>query len=186
MKVAGLAKVDRDRLARTHRLVHTELPNGAQIRDQRPMPPSALGRCLHGMELADWYATINARVFFWLDPDRLNRQKAACEPRLQVVLAVDMASLIAAHEDHVSVTPINTGNARRKAALRGRATFVPWSEWVRTGWASEARALEIPVRKQNHRPVELTALDAVPDILRFVIDVVPLPTGQPFRPVAKP
>lgn len=180
LRASGLAGANRARLERAQRLIHTELPNGTQLRDQRPMPPAALDRCLHGMSSADWYAMINSRVFFWFDPDRLNRQKAACEPRPQVVLAVDTAALIVAHKQRIAVTPINTGNARRKAARRGAATFVPLSEWIRTGWEREVQALGIPLRKRSHQPVELTVLDAVPDILRFVVDVVPLPTGQRF------
>lgn len=150
------------------------------------MPPAALDRCLCGMSPADWYAMVNSRVFFWLDPDRLNRQKAACKSRPQVVLVVDTAALIAAHEERIAVTPINAGNARRKAARRGAATFVPLAEWGRTGWASEAQALEIPLRKRSHQPVELTILDGVPDILHVVINVVPLHIGQPFIPSPPP
>jgi len=183
LKAAELPRIDRERLERTQRLTHTELPSRVQLRDQRPMAPAALNRCLCGMSPSDWYAMINARVFFWLDPDRLNRQKAACEPRPQVVIAVDRGALIASYEARVAVTPINTGNARRSPACRGAATFVPWAEWVRSGWASEALALGTPLRKRSHRPVELTVLDAVPDLMRFVIGVFPLPTGQPFRPV---
>ena len=181
MEVAGLTKTDRDRLGRTQRLAHTELRNGAQIRDQRPMSPTALAHCLYDMEPADWYAMINARVFFWLDVDRLNRQKAACEPRSQVVMAVDTAALVAAYEKRVAVTPINTGNARRKPARRGVATFVPLAEWVKSGWASEAATLGIPSRRASHQPVELTVTDAVPDIMRFVVGIFALPSGQSFE-----
>jgi hypothetical protein len=56
------------------------------------------------MDPADWYAMVNARVFFWLDPERLNRQRAACEPRPQVVMVVDTAALVASYEEQVSVT----------------------------------------------------------------------------------
>lgn len=180
IKATELTKTDRDRLERGQRLTHTELSGGVQIRDQRPMSPAALKRCLCDMEPADWYALINARVFFWLDVDRLNRQKAACEPRPQVVMAVNTAALVAAYEKRVAVTPINTGNARRKPARRGVATFVPLAEWVRSGWASEAAALGIPSRKESHQPVELTVTDAVPDIMRFVVGIFALPSGQSF------
>jgi hypothetical protein len=181
MEVAGLTGADRDRLGKTQRLTHTELRNGAQIRDQRPMPPTALAHSLCDMEPADWYALINARVFFWLDVERLNRQKAACEPRPQVVMAVDTAALVAAYEKRMAVTPINTGNARRKPARRGAATFVPLAEWVRSGWASEAAALGTPSRRRSHQPVELTVIDAVPDIMRFVVGTFAVPSGQSFE-----
>lgn len=181
---AGLAGPDRVRFERAQRLAHTTLPTGVAIRDQRPMPPTALEKCLCGMSPADWYALLNARVFFWLDPDRLNRQKAACEPRLQVVIAVDSIALVAAYNERVSVTPINTGNARRRPARRGAGTFVPFTEWIESGWASEATALGSHLRKPSHQPVELTVLNEVPDILRFTVGVYPLATGQSFKPSA--
>jgi hypothetical protein len=135
LDAAGLARADRTRLERAQRLAHTELPTGVQIRDQRPMPPAALEACLVGLTPAEWYALINARLFFWFDPDRLNRQRAACEPRPQVVLAVDTAKLVDAYREEVAVTPINTGNARRKPARRGTATFVAHAAWVESGSA---------------------------------------------------
>jgi hypothetical protein len=184
VSAAGIVAANRDRLKREQRLIHTVLPNRVRIRDQRPMPPAALENCLCGMDPADWYEMVNARVFFWLDPDRLNRQKAACEPRPQVVIAVSTADLVAIHQEHVALTPINTGNARRKPARRGAATFVPLAQWVRSGWESEAEALGTPVRKRSHQPVELTVLNAVPDIMRFVVGVIALSPGQPFVPDA--
>ena len=96
------------------------------------MPPAVLEACLVGLTPAEWYALTNARVFFWFDPDRLNLQRAACEPRPQVVLAVDTAKLVEAYREEVAVTPINTANARR-----GTATFVPYAAWVE--WAGRAR-----------------------------------------------
>lgn len=181
---AGLPGAARERLERRQRTAHMELPDGAQIRDQRPMPPAALEACLVGLTPADWYALVNGRVFFWLDPDRLDRQRAACGPRPQVVLAVDTAGLLAAHGARVALTPINTGNARRKPARRGHASFVPYDAWLATGWQSEAAALGTPLRPRAHRPVELTVADAVPDILRFLRDVTALPPGRPFTPPA--
>jgi hypothetical protein len=182
LDAAGLAWADRARLERAQRLAHTELPTGVQIRDQRPMPPAALGACLVGLTPAEWYALINARVFFWFDPDRLNRQRAACEPRPQVVLAVDTAKLVDAYREEVAVTPINTGNARRKPARRGTATFVPYAAWVESGWESEALALGVSMRKRSHQPVEVTVAGSVPDVMRFVVGVYRLPYARQFTP----
>lgn len=181
LDLAGVFGADRERLERRQRLEHTELPNGVQVRDQRPMPPAGLEACLAGMTLAEWYALINAHVFFWLDPERLNRQRAACEPRPQVVLTLDTAGLIAAYNGQVAVTPINTGNARRKPARRGLATFVPYVVWVESGWAREAAALGIRERKRSQPPVELTVVGSVPDVMRFVVEVSELAAGQSFR-----
>jgi hypothetical protein len=152
------------------------------------MPPEALGTCLIGISPAEWYALINTHVFFWLDPARLNRQRAACEPRPQVVLTVDAGGLLTAYSERIALTPINTGNARRRPASRGTATFVPYAAWVRSAWASEAASLGTSVRSQSHPPVELTLRGSIPDIMQFVVDVQQLAPGQSFTPFppAKP
>ena len=183
LDLAGIIGEDRERLEKHQRLTHTILPNGVHLRDQRPMPPAALSTCLIGIVPSEWYALINARVFFWLDPARLNRQRAACDPRPQVVLTVDASKLIAAYAEKIVVTPINTGNARRRPARRGAATFVPYAAWVTSAWASEAASSGTPVRPSSHPPVELTVAGSIPDIMQFVVGVQQLAPGQLFTPV---
>src|SRR6266496_1437834 len=90
---ADLRAAERDCLEREQRLQHTTLPSGVCIRDQRPMPASSLAKCLLRIAPSEWYALLNARVFFWVYTDRLNRQRAACGPRPQVVLTIDATSL---------------------------------------------------------------------------------------------
>jgi hypothetical protein len=182
LDLAGILGEDRERLEKHQRLMHTQLPNGVQLRDQRPMPPAALATCLIGLVPSEWYTLINARVFFWLDPARLNRQRAACNPRPQVVLTVDANKLVAAYAEKIAVTPINTGNARRRPARRGTATFVPYTAWVTSAWASEAANLGTPVRPSSHPPVELTVAGSIPDIMQFVVRVQHLAPGQLFTP----
>jgi hypothetical protein len=177
---AGLSGAEHDRLERSQRPVHTVLPSGVAIRDQRPMPATALRACLVGLDPADWYALVNARVFFWLDPARLNRQRAACRERPQVVLTLDAAGLVAAYGDRAAVSPINSGNARRRPARRGTATFVPYAEWVESGWASEAAALGIRERRRSHPPAELTVAGAIPDAMRYVLATSRLAPGDQF------
>lgn len=183
LDLAGMRGEDRERLEKHQRLTHTELPNGVHLRDQRPMPPAALTACLISIVPSEWYALINARVFFWLDPARLNRQRAACDPRPQVILTVDASKLVAAYAEKIAVTPINTGNARRRPARRGPATFVPYTTWVASAWASEAASLGTPVRPSSHPPVELTIAGSIPDIMQFVVGVQQLAPGQSFTPV---
>ncbi len=49
-----------------HRATGMRLPSGALIRDQSPMPPEALRRCLDpGLTPQDWYDLVNAKVYFW-------------------------------------------------------------------------------------------------------------------------
>ncbi len=178
---AGLSGADRDRLGRSQRVSHTVLPDGVEIRDQPRMPAAALRACLVGMAPPDWYALMNSRVFFSLDPARLNRLRGACEPRPQVVLTLDTAGLVAGHGGRASVSPINSGHALRRAARRGTATFVPYAAWVDSGWASEAAAFGIKDRKRSHPAAELTIAGAIPDAMRYVVATSRLAAGERFE-----
>ena len=164
--------------ARRHRPASRRLASGVLIRDQGPMPAKALMRCLRsGLRPEDWFELLNSKVFFWLDPSRLNRQRLACGPSPQVALVVNASRLLMNYAGLATVTPINTGNALRSAAPRNLTTFVPYQRWLVDGWAYE----DIPGtrhRSRSHRPVELTIGDAVPDILDYVIAAVPLNPGE--------
>jgi hypothetical protein len=142
------------------------------------MPPIALQRCLVGLTTAQWYHLLNSKVFFWFDIGRLNRQRRACAEFPQVVLKIATDLLLNRYAAKAALTPINTGNARRKPALRGAATFVPYSEWTDTAWLSEAQALGTRPRPPRHPPVELTIADSVPDMMDFVVSVKNLPPGE--------
>ena len=173
-------EVERTALLRRQRPRHVVLADGVQIRDQRPLPEAALTGCLVDLTADQWYAMLNDRVFFWIDPARVNRQLHACGPRPQVVLTLDTARLVAAYQAQVALSPINTGNARRRPARRGAATFVPYAQWVDSGWASEAAALGTSARPRSHAPVELTVAAAIPDAERYIVNVTPVPTGGHF------
>ncbi|HZS62786.1 MAG TPA: hypothetical protein VFA43_26230 [Gemmatimonadaceae bacterium] len=156
---------------RRYRPESMQLPSGVWIRDQRPMPPAALTRCLDpGLDPDAWYALVNAKVFFWLSIERLERQRAACGRRPQVMVVIDLPALLERHGDRASVTPFNVGNAKRRAASRGRRTFVPFASWRATRWASESRPGG-PIRAPSHPPAELTVDDAIADVMEFVVDV---------------
>ena len=75
---AGINGSIRDAVEREHRPKRTTLSTGLVIRDQRPMPPASLERCLVGLTAPQWYELLNSKVFFWLDIERLNRQRRAC------------------------------------------------------------------------------------------------------------
>jgi hypothetical protein len=162
------------RISTTQRLQLTALSDQVTIRDQLPMAPAALQKCLVGMTPAEWYALLNQMVFFWCDRDRLNRQLRACGGRPQVVLTLDAEQLLARHADRISLTPFNTGHARRKPAIRGRATFVPYSIWLASAWRSEAEALGLRERPSSHPPVELTVAGSVRDAAEFTVGVQPV------------
>jgi len=125
----------------------------------------------------DWFELLNSKVFFWLDPRRLNRQRLACGASPQVALVVNASRLLMKYSGLATVTPINTGNALRFAAPRNLTTFVPYQRWLIDGWAYE----DIPgarPRPGSHRPAELTISEAVPDILYYVMAAVPLNPGE--------
>ncbi len=184
LKLAGLPKGERDPHEQQHRPGHTELPGGVQIRDQKPMPAQALERCLVGLTPAQWYRLINNKVFFWLDPERLDRQRKACGPRPQMVLVVHTEQLLSRHADRIALSPINSGSARRNPAVRGRSTFVSYKQWLEAGWSSEAAGLGTRQRAKSHCPVELTVETAVRDIMECVVGIQRLESGEEFRPRA--
>lgn len=168
---------------RQHRPAPVTLAPGIVLTDQRPMPPAALRRCLVDDWTPDrWYALLNAKVFFWLDAGRLNRQRRAGGAPAQIVMILDVERLLERHADRAAVAPINTGAAMRRPARRGPSSFVPYATWRATGWAIEAGALGTLPRPRSHRPAELTIDDAVPDVLDSMIEVRHLAPGDAFVP----
>lgn len=165
---AGARAEDRAAVEK-HRPVRAVLSDGTVIRDQSPMPPEALKPCLRGLTPVQWYRLLNGKVFFWFDEDRVARHLHACRRTAQIVLTIDSEALLARHAARASVAPFNTGNARRKPAVRGRATFVPWVTWRISGWRAESEGLGTSGRSRSHKPAELTIDHAVPDILDFVM-----------------
>ncbi|HSE58312.1 MAG TPA: hypothetical protein VLA99_06390 [Nitrospiraceae bacterium] len=179
---AGLQGTERERIERRQRLEHRVLPNGVQVRDQKPLPARSLATCLVGLTAPEWYELINSQVFFWLDADRLNRQRRACEPRPQVVLVVDAQRLAARYAERMSLSRITSGHARRRPARRGRCTFVPYRLWIESGWSSEADGLGIHPRTYSQRPAELTVAGEAKEVMSCVIEVHRLEPGETFRP----
>lgn len=135
----------------------------ACIRDQKPMDDSGLRSCLQdGLQPEDWYRLLNGRVFFWLTRARLLRLLHARPYRglPHEVIAFDTASLVAAHRDAITLSPINSGATRPFPAPRGRATFLPIADYPYAAWRSR--------RPRGERVVELTVQHAVCDAARFV------------------
>jgi hypothetical protein len=180
LDMAEMQGKEREQVERQQRTRAITLANGAMIRDQVPMPPTALERCLLGMTPGEWYALLNTMVFFWPDRDRLNRMLKANGGRPQIIMIVDTQQLLAAYAEQAALAPINTGNARRKAAPRGRQTFVPYKTWVDSRWDSEAEALGTKLRPRNHPPAELTISGTVPDIMHFVSQTRYMNPGELF------
>lgn len=148
----------------------------AAIRDQKPMDDAGLRMCLlDGLTPEDWYRCLNGRVFFWLTRERLLRLLNARPYREAEhdVLELDTASLVAAHQPAIRLSPINSGTTKpfpSTASKRGRETFLPIAEYPYARWRAQGR-------KAGERVVELTVDYAVPDAARFVRRVVAMRGG---------
>ena len=165
----GIRGSKRAGIERAQRLSRTVLADGVVIRDQKPMPPEALQKCLVELTAAQWYRLLNGKVFFWFDLERLDNQRRACNSFPQVALKIATHRLLDRHAARAALTPINTGYARRKPAPRGAATFVPYSTWQNSVWSSAAEASGTLPR--SRRPVELTIDTSVRDVMDFVVKV---------------
>ena len=127
LDLACVAKPERDALLRVHRPDNIRLSDSMVIRDQRPMPPTALVRALDG----------------GLDPERMERQQRACGDRPQVVLTFNADALFDRFAAEAFLSPINSGNARRKAPVAGRRLFFPTQAGCgRVGRRAGARVLQ--------------------------------------------
>ncbi|MBE7211679.1 MAG: hypothetical protein INR65_11735, partial [Gluconacetobacter diazotrophicus] len=126
----GVSGAERERIERRRRpdCVRLEAAglDGAVVRDQKPLGEAGLSRCLRGgMAPADWYALLNARVFFWLSRRRRDGLRAARPYRhgAHDMLELDARSLVAVHRERIGLAPINTGFTGRAPAPRGSDTF---------------------------------------------------------------
>jgi hypothetical protein len=67
---------------------------------------------LNGVTPRDWYETINSKVFFWVQEERLHGLLNARAYRIleHDVLVIDTASFVAAHESQIWLCHMNSGN----------------------------------------------------------------------------
>jgi hypothetical protein len=163
LSLVGMPETERATLLRRHRSVAFRLSESVLIRDQGPMPPDALARALtDGLEPADWYALLNAHVFLWPDRERMERQRQACNGRPQALFTFDGVALLDRFGAEAFMSPINSGNARRKPAPRGRDTLVPYANWLRTGW---------PTGQRTRPPAEVLFSCPIPVEAPYLIDI---------------
>jgi hypothetical protein len=146
----------------------------AVVRDQKPMDDAGLLRSLEGGWVpTDWYQLLNARVFFWVSHEKLEKllQARAYRDKRQTVLTVDTAKLLARHEARVLLSPINSGATKPFPAQRGPDTFLPMARYPFSDWDRR--------RKRRHPVAELTVTHSVPDVRDFVLRVEEYVGGQP-------
>jgi hypothetical protein len=126
------------------------------------MPPKMLAPVLaDGLQPSEWYARLNQFVFLWPSRERLERQERAYHPRPQVVLVFDAEFLLSDVGDRALASPINSGNARRRAARRGPKTLVPYPEWKANGWGLHDETVGRK-RPKSHAPAEILVYEHVP------------------------
>lgn len=162
---------DRDRIERRHRpasvpITGSGLP-GAVVRDQIPMSDGGLLKALPSrITPSDWYALLNAKVFFWLSIERLHTLTGARTYRDDEhdVLEVDTRSLVTAHRERAWLCPINSGCTKPFPHPRDEKAFLRIDEYPYAHWRKRRRATE--------RAVELAIDYSVTDIADHVVRVV--------------
>ncbi len=168
-----LFRLDADRRAeltarRRPREVRIEHPlhGTAVLNDNLPLSERALASCLDdGLTPQDWLGLLNGRVFFWADPQGLDRLMGARmnRNRPREVLVFDTLGLARAHAENIEISPINSGSTIRRPARRGRATFTPLLAKSYADWQRQ--------RGRQDRILEVTVRGGVADIARYLVEV---------------
>lgn len=142
LDLVGLSGESRRRLEEERRPESVTLQMGSGdrfvLRDQKPLNPGKLERCLVGMTVPEWLRLLNGKVFFWPTRRRCEQLLAAraYRGRAHTVIEVDTARLLDGHAPGVTLSPINAGAVLYNPPQRGAFTFVPladvpFEEWRR-------------------------------------------------------
>jgi hypothetical protein len=78
------------------------------------------------------------------------------------VLTFHAEALLEHFEAYAFVSPINSGNARRKPARRGRETLLSYRVWKRAGW---------PTGHRSRPPAEFLFKCVVPTAAPYLVDI---------------
>lgn len=128
------------------------------IRDQKPLSDASLRDCLPAeTSPRNWYELLNGKVFFWLSKDRLHRMTRTYGDRERLVLVLDSEALVAAHNEDIWLSHMNSGCSIPWKADRSYETF--------------RRIEDYPYGKRNGTAAELCVDYSVPDVERFVRSV---------------
>ena len=167
----GVAGPERERIERQRRpgsvsIEHPEF-GPVVINDQHPMTDETLGPALIDMTPSEWYAHLNARVFFWVNEARLDRLMNTYTQRDRLVLVLDSAKILVRYAGQTMLSPINSGFSLRFPARRGQATFqslkdYPFEEWARKRGKADAVA-------------ECTVLDRVTNVEDALLETRAVP-----------
>jgi hypothetical protein len=110
-------------IKRIKRPTHFELDiNGEiySIRDQQPISEKALRKCLtHNWECADFYESLNSRVFMWPTLDRLWRHFNRYVSENPIILRFETNSLLEINQN-AKFCRLNSGATRANSYLGGK------------------------------------------------------------------
>ena len=136
----------------------------ALIRDQHPMSDATLAPVLQdGLSPADWYAVLNAHVFFWVEEARLEKLLGAYRHRQNIVLVLDTARVVGDFADKITLSPINSGFSLRYAQPRGLNTFKRLVDFET--WKTDAKG------KRTRASVAECAVDgSLPDVEKYLLE----------------
>jgi hypothetical protein len=163
IELFGLDAAERDQLLNAPRkqstILHAPGLPPAVIRDQKPMKFIA-EKIDPGSSLTEYLTAINSRVFFWASPERLDRLRHAKEYRTedQVVLHVNTHALVERHGSRIELCRLNSGAITQKNhPVRGHRSWLPIADYPYDDYRRR--------HGSDGALVEVTVLDAVPDIL---------------------
>lgn len=110
-----------------------ETPHGpVELNHQLPLLAGSahVDSFLDGFTLESWAAQLDERVFLW--PTRREEAFADSIEGEVAVFTLDSIGFFEAFGPQISLSPINSGHARRRPAKRGSWLYVPASAPVRT------------------------------------------------------
>ena len=174
--LARLAGRDPAGIALRRETVTLITPAGvAELNHQRPLLAGHRQAFLDGTDLAGWAAALDRRVFFWPGRARaaFDASLSARSPSLH--LHLDAGALYDLFADRLDLSPINSGNATRRAAPRGDWLYVPATEAERFRDNRRTRGL----KRSPDSLVELSLRDDIaPDVLSSVLKEVVWRSGN--------
>jgi hypothetical protein len=108
-------------------VIENKVVGRAVVRDQKPLRPSQLEKCLVGMTNEQWFRLLNSKVFFWPTEERLNTLLNGREYRNkeQLVIEIPTKELFERCTDKIRLSPINSGSVLYDPQKRGKFTFQP-------------------------------------------------------------
>jgi hypothetical protein len=167
----GITAPSRDRLISDIRDESTVIEHPdfgtAVVRDQKPMNAAVMADALVDMSVSEWVEHLNARVFFFLQRQRLSGllNARSYRGRVHTVITLDTASLIRVHEHQIELSPINSGFAQpHSKASRGRDTIAPIARYAH-------RKRDAPRTQEPWDVAELCVYGGVADIADHVVRV---------------